>query len=804
MRQPLDCSPSTFPLSHLALASLIALSATAHAQTADTNKPEGTQKLEEIVVTAQKRSQSLREVPVSVSAISAGTIAEKQITSIEDLSRNTPNVSFSGASGAGAGLNNIEIRGVSSAAGNATVGLYLDDVSLSTRNLYSLGTAEPRMFDIKRVEVLRGPQGTLYGAGSMGGTIRFISNEPDLRNFEGEAGATVSGTSHGGTNYELQGVLNVPVSKDAFALRIGVQVGKNGGYIDQVDPATLQVINKGINSAEWQTLKLSGKAVFSKDWSLTPALIYQNYKADDIDATYLSVGSYQFPVANQGAKLPIFQTSKIVREPGKDEITIPSLTLNGNLGFADVTAVLSNYTRKFDRTQDGTYVNSSYIGTLVLAPAPGLGDTVSALPSAVLLNNKFNQNSLELRFASKDYDAKTGGLPLTWVGGLYYSSAQTDVRDNEPVYGITAAFAAAGFNVNDPTALDGSFPGAFPNDNSYFATRKYVDKQTSLFGDATYHVSSAVRVSAGLRYLRADQSFVSHKDYFFAGGPFDLSLNTNSSATTPRFTANWDVDTSTTLYANAAKGFRLGGAIRPIPLTKAVLDDLNTLRLPNTIPNSYKPDSLWSYEVGSKSRFLDNRMSLNVSAYYIDWKNLQQNVVLPQSGFDFDTNTGSANISGLEFEMSARITSSFKLSAGGNTTRAVFSEDVTALGFQADGSPNVKKGDFIQGVPRYSFNLGGEYRFLETGNSNSFVRANLQYTGSSRGSLVSTNSDYERKGYTTADLSAGYSTEQWTATFFVKNATNTQTVLQQPSVQGVNTAYYLRPRTIGLNFKYTM
>ncbi len=782
----------------LGTGSMAALAQTA-ATKADSNT-DSPQKLDEIVVTAQKRSQSLREVPVSVSAVSAGTLTEKQINTVEDLTRNTPNVSFSGASGAGAGLNNIEIRGVSSAAGNATVGMYLDDVSLSTRNLYSLGTAEPRMFDIKRVEVLRGPQGTLYGAGSMGGTIRFISNEPNLRDFEGEVDTTVSGTSHGGTNYELQGVLNVPVSSNAFAIRIGAQVGKQSGYIDQVDPATLKVINKGINSAEWQTLKLSAKAMFNKDWSATPALLYQNYKSDDIDASYLAVGSYQ--PTNADVKLPIFQTSKIVREPGKDEITIPSLTLNGNLGFADFTGVLSNYTRKFDRTQDGTYVNSSYIGTHVTDPA--LGAIVGALPSAVLLNNKMNQNSLELRLASKDYDSKAGGVPLTWVAGLYYSSAQMDVRDNEPVYGITAAFTAAGQDVNDPNALAGSYAGAFPADNSYFATRKYVDKQTSLFGEATYYVTRSLRLTAGLRYLRADQEFVSHKDFYFAGGPFDLTLNTNSSATTPKFSFGWDMDANTTLYGNAAKGFRLGGAIRPIPLTSAVLGDLQTLGLPNTIPTSYKPDSLWSYEVGSKSRFLDNRVSLNVSAYYIDWKNLQQNVVLPQAGYDFDTNTGNAKITGLEFELAAKITPSFKLSAGGNTTHAVFAEDVTALGFQSSGAPNVQKGDYIQGVPRYSFNLGGEYRFMQSDKGGSFVRANLQYTGPSRGSLVPGNSDYERNAYTTADVSAGYSTEQWTATFFVKNATNTQTILQQPSVQGVNTAYYLRPRTIGLNFKYTM
>jgi outer membrane receptor protein involved in Fe transport len=796
----------TAPATPAAQPGQIAQAADAPARPADGGKGQEVQKQEEIVVTAQKRSQTSREVPLSVSAIGANTLNEKQINSIEDLSRNTPNISFSGASGAGAGLNNIEIRGVSSAAGNATVGLYLDDISLSTRNLYSQGTAEPRMFDIARVEVLRGPQGTLYGAGSMGGTIRFISNPPNLRDFEGEASAGVSRTQYGGTNYEVQGILNVPVSRDAFALRMGVQAGHLSGYIDQVDPNTLKVVSKGINSANWQTLRLSGKAVFNPDWSLTPALFYQNYKADDIDAAYRAVGDYQ---NNAGTPLPLFQTSKIVREPGKDELTIPSLTLNGNLGFADLTAVASNYTRKFDRTQDGTFVNSSYIGTQVLDPATGnpdpvLGAIVGALPSAVLLNNKMNQNALELRLASKEYDANA--RPYTWLAGLYYARAQMDVRDNEPVYGITSAFAAAGRDVNDPNALAGSFPGAFPNDNSYFATRRYVDQQTSVFGEFTYYPSPSLRLSAGVRYLKARQEFVSHKDYYFAGGPFDLTVNTTSDATTPRFAASWDASKEVTLYANAAKGFRLGGAIRPIPLTPVVQDDLKAQGLPPTIPIAYKPDSLWNYELGSKARLLDNRLSLDAAVYHIDWRDLQQNVVLQQSGYDFDTNTGNAKIDGFEVEFRARLSREFTLSGGGNVTRAVFSEDVPALGFQADGvTPKVRKGDRIQGVPRYSLNLGGEYRFLETAQGSSFVRVNLQWTGGSRGSSFDpANSDFDRPSYFTADLSAGYGTEQWTATLFVKNATNTQTIIQQPSVQGVNTAYYLRPRTIGLSFKYSM
>ena len=163
--------------------------------------------LENVTVTAQKRKEDPKKVPLSVSVIGGEAIAEDHITSLADLTRAVPNVSFS--TQAGAGLGTLEMRGVSSQAGSATVSIYLDDVSLTTRNLYSQSTAEPRFFDIDRVEVLRGPQGTLYGASSLGGTIKFISNQPDATRFSGNANTEVSHTSHGGTNYIAQAVLNL-------------------------------------------------------------------------------------------------------------------------------------------------------------------------------------------------------------------------------------------------------------------------------------------------------------------------------------------------------------------------------------------------------------------------------------------------------------------------------------------------------------------------------------------------------------------------------------------------------------------
>ncbi|TMH31017.1 MAG: TonB-dependent receptor [Betaproteobacteria bacterium] len=755
--------------------------------------------LEQVVVTSQKRREDVRKVPLSVSVLSGDTLQENHITDLTDLTRSVPNVSFS--SQAGAGLSTIEIRGISSQAGSATVSVYLDDVSLTTRNIYSQGTAEPRFFDIDRVEVLRGPQGTLYGASSLGGTIKFISKQPDSKTFSGNATTEVSSTSHGGTNYMAQGIVNVPLLNERIGLRLGVQSGHDSGYINQVDPSTLKVIDKGINSTRWDVLKLALKAELAPGWSATPALFAQRYKSDDIDAAYLSVGGYQVPAGITPPTLGLFQTSKIVREPATDRLTVTSLTLNGNVGFGDLTGILSGYSRRFDRIQDGTAINVPYIASVVTDPT--LGALVATLPSAVQLNNKIDQTSLELRLASKDYEASRG--PLTWVGGIYLAQTKTQVFDNEPVFGINAAFTAAGRVINDPNELAGSFPGAFNGDSSYYSARHYNDKQSSIFGEATYHASDTLRGIVGLRVLRATQHFTREGAFFYTGGaPSTAVIDSSSHAVTPRLAVDWDVNPSSTLYGNIAKGFRLGAANRPVPSPAAnplVGQDLQTLGLPGTIPEAFKPDSLWSYEVGSKSRLLDNRLSLNMAAYYIDWKDIQQDVVLPASGFDFETNVGRAKSYGFEVEARLRATAQLTVSAAASWTRAVFAEDMPALGSDANGL-NVRKGDMVQGVPKYGARLGFEYHFRAMSSGDAFVRGVGVWTGPSHGSFVRSSTDYQRPAYFTADASAGLGLGKWEFTLFVKNIGNYQKPIQQPSVQGVYEALYLRPRTIGATASY--
>ena len=784
------------PLTALAQAAAAAASPAASAPSNEISR---------VVITAQKRKEDIRDVPLAVSVMSGEQLQQQQISTVEDLTRNIPNISFS--TQGGPGLGTVEIRGVSSQAGSAVVSVYLDDVSLTTRNLYSQGTAEPRFFDLQDAEVLRGPQGTLYGASSLGGTIKFISKQPDLKFFSASTTDTVSWTQDGGLNYEAQGIVNVPLISGRMALRLGVEHGHESGYIDQVDRTTLQRIAKDINHDDYTVVKAALRADLGGGWSVTPAIFTQQTNTGDIDATYAAT--------QDGTPLGRYQTSKTVREPGHDLLVVPSATVSGDMSFGNFTGVLSGYKRRFNRIQDGTSINDpSYAVINPNDPAPPpanvqqLIDALDGLSSQVQLTNRIDQTALELRMTSKDYDPK-GSNPFTWIGGIYAQDAVTSVYDNEPIPGVLAAFAAAGIDPADPAAFAG-FPGEFANDDSYYSVRHYHDKQQSVFGELTYHVGPKLAVTAGLRELHATQKFTREALPLFYdsqdpltpgyGGqaPHDKKWN----ATTPSFKLNWEVDPDSSVYANASKGFRLGGFNRPVPDTPIVDANLVKLGLPAGLPDAFEPDSLWSYEVGNKLDLADHRMTLNIAAFLLKWKNIQQDINLSDAGFDYEVNAGNATSYGVEMELKARVTPELTMSTSIGFTHATFDHDTTAFGTADDGALNVRKGDWVQGVPRASASLGADYHWALNDSVNAFVRGNGQWTGKSHGTVLRDDADYRRASYFTADAATGLNWDKWEVTLFVKNLTNTHVAVQHPKVQNVSEIYYLRPRTLGVTANY--
>jgi len=750
------------------------------ASTGTAPAPRADQK-ETIVVTATKRKEDVAKIPLSVTVIGGEALEEQHIQTVEDLTRSVPNMSFSGgAAGGGSGLSTIEMRGISSQAGSATVGVYLDDVSMSTRNLYSLGSAEPKFFDIDHIVVLRGPQGTLYGASSMGGTIKFVSNQPNLRSVESSYSAELASTQHGGVTGIVSGVYNAPLVPGQMALRMGAQLGRIGGYIDQVsqsDPT--QVIAKGINSENDVVLKAALKWAPDGRLDITPAFFFQRVKSNGLDVSHLTDIS--------GNPLPANRTDQLLREPGTDKLLVPSVTINYDLGRADVTSVTSYFRRTFDRQQDGQAANSEFFGCCLIGPSPaGLAAAVNNLPSAVLLDNSIRQFSEEARITSKAYDGT--GLPLTWLAGVYFSDLKTRVTDNEPVFGINSTFAAFGASTADPSVLSGAYPNDFPNDNAYFSERRYSERQSSLFGEATYFLAPTLRLTAGARYLYATETLDRDGDFYFANGPQHSSFTGKYHKVTPKFAVSWDIAPGSSVFASATEGFRLGGANRAIPLSICGDELLNVYHL-TASPGTFESDSLWSYEVGSKSSFMDNRLYVSAAAFWVKWKNIQQDIQLACT-FDFEGNFGRATSKGLEIEARVRPTADLTLGFFGGITHATFDEAVPSI--------NVDGGAQLQGVPRWNGALTGEYRFYSHGGTSGFFRGAVRWVGSSRGSFDPNNPDYARESYKIVDASVGADIDSWEVSLFAKNLLNDKTIIQRPFVQFLTEALRPRPRTIGV------
>ena len=775
-------TPTTSRCLHVvAFALCFQLSIPAFAQSPSSPSPDSGAKAatqESIVVTATKRKEDVTKIPLSVTVVDGKAVEEQHIVTFEDLTRAVPNLSFSGgAAGGGSGLSTIELRGISSQAGSATVGVYLDDISMSTRNLYSLGSAEPKFFDIDHIEVLRGPQGTLYGASSMGGTIKFVSNQPNLRVTETYFTADVASTQHGGITSIVSGVHNMPLSDGVAALRLGVQVGKIGGYIDQVsqsDPG--RVIAKDINSEKDVVLKAALK------WSdgrldVTPALFFQRVKSEGLDVSHLTDIS--------GNPLPDNRTDQLLREPGTDTLAVPSLTVNYNLGWSDFTSVTSYFSRKFDRTQDGQAANSEFFACCLILQ-PDLAAAVGNLPSAVILNNKVRQFSQELRLASKPYEGR--GWPLIWLGGLYFADLKTTVTDNEPVFGINSTFQQFGASPSDPNVLSGGYGNAFPNDNVYFSERRYKEKQSSVFGELTWYLVPTLRLTVGARFLHATESLDRDGDFYFANGPQHSSFSGSYHKLTPKYAVSWDVAPGTSLFATAAEGFRLGGANRAIPLSICGDELLNVYHLTQS-PGTFKSDSLWSYEVGTKSRLLGNRLYVAASAFWVKWKDIQQDIQLACT-FDFEGNFGKATSKGVEIEGNIRPIDNLTLGFFGGVTHATFDEDVPSI--------NVTSGAQLLGIPRWNGALNGEYRFYNTAAASAFVRGAVRWVGSSRGSFDPNNPDYKRDSYKIVDASVGADFGRWEVSLYAKNLLNDQTIIQRPFVQFLTEALRPRPRTIGI------
>jgi outer membrane receptor protein involved in Fe transport len=763
--------------------------------------------LETVTVTAQKRSEDLKEVPISISVLSGDDIAAQRIGTFDDISRAVPGISFNSV-GATAGLTNVVIRGVSSTAGSATVGTYLDDVSITVKNFYD-GNALPRLYDLQRIEVLRGPQGTLWGASSEGGTIRYISEPPNLQEASSEVTGDTSRTQHGGANFMSSAVINAPITPGVSAVRASIGYVQDSGYIDHYNLAGVKD-HAGVNGENTFTLHVLGKIAPDGELSISPALFYQRNRFQDNAASYVARQPAVFDPANPVLvpSLGLWQQNKQVPEYGEDSMFLPSLTLNRTLGQANFTSVTGYFLRRFHRQEDGTYYNSATFATSPTLPGldalyPGfqsLNDTqIATLPSFVESGTRYEQFSQEFRLASSESDhAKQ---PLRWVTGLYFAHQTIHNTNFQRIPGINTTFARIyGYSMDDPTQslVKQTFdPGntvsaLFPRDIDEFDDRTYHEKQYAVFGQLDYDFAPAWHAGVGLRYLTAKEDFLSTEIGFFQIGnisPYTQSASFN--AFTPKFTVGYDVSEAAKVYASASKGFRLGGPTGPIVFgpTSVCNSDFNAIGQTSQ-PTKFGSDSLWTYELGSKNAFANGRASIDFAAFYTQWKDIQQQIYLPTCGYYFTTNAGDAKIVGGEVEAYIKPLPELKLGLTGSVNHTEITKTNNPL--------TVPLGAHLIDVPEATYTAMAVFTRPWDEDYVFHARADYAWTGHANGSYKVGNSNFDNPSYGVLNLSFGISGSKYDLEVYAKNALADKTIIQSPQINTVVEGYTVRPRTIGL------
>lgn len=718
----------------------------------------------DIIVTATKRGdESLRDVPIAIQALTGDTLVKAGVSQFSDYALRVPSLSFQDL---GPGDKKYIIRGINS-TGAATVGAYYDEAVISADNRNDGGgrNTDIRLYDIERIEVLKGPQGTLYGASSESGTIRIITNKPDSDGFEGYIAGELSTTHKGGTNYNVNGMLNLPIVEGKLAARVVGWYVDDSGFVDQTRvPSGLL---KNVNNDRTAGGRASLRYTPTEDFTLTASATIQDTHSDG-SSRYTPPGTDSFSTdgfpAVPGGDLI---NTDLTRSPLDDKVKIYSLTGEYEFDSGSIVAT-TNY---FDRDMRFTF-DSSPILFFFGVPIPGI--TIQPQSRRIWSN--------ELRYASK-FDG-----PLNFVVGGFYSHEKSDfnvevVRSN---------------NLGDPrgpfSRLNEDDALSNPDGNTFFGRfdNNRLD-QFAIFGEVTFELTPELSATAGARYFHNTLNSSQETTHPFGGfgpnPPGVLDNRATDEKTTYKGNLNWKPNDDVLIYATAAQGFRTGG--------------LNQADLPfaSGIPRSYDSDSLWNYELGTKLSLADRRLRIDAAVYHIDWSNIQVRAVDSTGAFPFTTNAGSASVDGIEADINAVVARGVTIATGGSYQKAKLTSD------QPGPTPRPPElgldGDRIPNVPRFtgSINLDVDRPLNDT--FNYLVHADVSYHGNSHTTLAADTArdpfDVRLENYTLVNLRLGIQNDLWTLTAFARNLFDKRAQVDAiSSSQDPLALITVRPRTIGV------
>jgi iron complex outermembrane receptor protein len=753
-----------------ALLGALALSGAAWAQQSRSDTPgaaadQSVQSLQEIVVTAEKRASTVQKTAISMTAISGVDLQAQGLTDLQSVAQQVPGVSFKTS---GPGQTEFEMRGLTSTGGESpTVGFYLDETALTPPAMAQNGKVviDPSLYDLNRVEILRGPQGTLYGAGSMGGTIKLVTNQPDLQrvaaNFEGIG----SDTDGGGFNHTANAMLNTPIVEGVAALRLVVTDKYIEGWIDRdvISPFPPEVngstergnvaaapVAEKFTESNWEKLQGGRGSLLvqpTDNLSITAGALYQRI-------TQGGPNTIDVPPGNEVHYQPFD-----VSEPFQDDFHLYDLTVKYDFGAFQLVSATSDWDRQENQTQDISEAMQDFIGGFLGPPANFPFTTAAGGLGA----GSISENDYTRQFSEELRAASTGDGPLQWLLGGYYSSFHATSH----VFSFYPGFVPL-----------------FGTDNLADNHRILGIDQYAVFGEVSYQLPDHFKATVGARYFTYHSDSATSVSGVSANGTsqtlFGLASN---SGVTPKFDLAYIPNDDTTIYGTVSKGFRPGGPNSPIPppCTPA--------------PTQFSPDSIWSYELGEKMKMLNSRVSVNSSVYYEEWSNVQQEVA-PPCGFKFTTNAGKAKVYGAEIEGAVIITPGLVLSQNVGYTHATNSTTVAAAGVVA--------GDRLLDVPQFTANTTLSFKHPLVASMDFVARINNSYIDSMQDITYTRNTI---PAYDLVDSRVGVETDRWSVLAFVDNLTDKRALLSDTGALSANISILNRvstnqPRTVGIDFNY--
>jgi len=712
--------------------------AIAAAQDAPAGQEDG---LADIVVTADKREVRLQDVPASVSAVTAEQLQAVRATQLADYAGYVPGLVFASRGGQGHGY--IALRGLAPLGETAAVGTYIDDTPVGSSSGLAAGSSvviDLTPYDVERVEVLRGPQGTLYGANALGGLIKYVTVAPDPGAFSARMGAELSDTADGGgMGWALRAALNLPIVADALAVRGSVLLRRAPGYVDN----PMLGLND-INDARQDNVRLALRWNASPDLTINLSAIHQRNRADSTNHVSLD----PVTLRPSGGELP---QQRAVLTAFDQRIRHYSGNLNWSLGWADLTAVTSHSRNGSRDTADMTVPYGSFI--------PLFCSLLSACPAGTTGIVPFHYRNRSTKFTQEVRLTSTGDSPFQWMAGGFYT-------DEDGIYEQRL----------EARRTDGSIIAGLDPFGTAILYSTYEEK--AAFGNASYAFGEVFDISAGLRWAENRQTYGQVTTGPVLGNSNVRDNRSSESVVTYMANARLHLNRDAMIYARFATGYRPGGP---------------NIALPG-VPPTVKSDATVNYEIGVKSELFDRRALLNLTAFLIDWDDIQVNLLSPQN-FAYLSNGGKARSKGFEFEAIISPADGLKFGANGAYTDAKILTGAVPLGG--------RDGDRISFIPRFSGSATAEYRTM-IGSRELLFNTGYRYVGSRFSTLESNVTARKARAYGLLDVSLALSDDRWTLRLFSKNLTGKRAFLSPLALRrGATPVYYVspvnEPRTIGIS-----